>query len=78
MGQQAVSAAVSGDLQQAASLRDQAADLTTGFQARLQQRLQVLRPDIQALCPDIQRLAELQQGIRGSNGRPLDLVQIGQ
>lgn len=78
MGQQAISAAMSGDLQQAATLRDQAADLTTGFQARLQQRLQVLRPDIQALCPDIQRLAELQQGIRASNGRPLDLVQIGQ
>lgn len=78
MGEQAVSAAMSGDLQQAAALRDQAADLTTGFQARLQQRLQVLRPDIQALCPEIQRLAQLQQGIRASNGRPLDLLQIGQ
>jgi len=78
MGQQAISAAMSGDLQQAAALRDQAANLTSGFQPRLQQRLQVLRPEIQALCPDIQRLAELQQGIRASNGRPLNLVQIGQ
>lgn len=78
MGQQALSAAMSGDLQQAAALRDQAANLTTGFQPRLQQRLQVLRPEIQALCPEIQRLAELQQGIRASNGRPLNLVQIGQ
>jgi hypothetical protein len=77
MGQQALSAAMSGDLQQAAALRDQAADLTTGFQARVQQRLQVLRPDIQALCPDIQRLAELQQGIRTSHGRPLNLLEIG-
>jgi len=78
MGQQAISAAMSGDLQQAAALRDQAANLTSGFQPRLQQRLQVLRPEIQVLCPDIQRLAELQQGIRASNGRPLNLVQIGQ
>lgn len=78
MGQQALGAAMSGDLQQAAALRDQAANLTTGFQPRLQQRLQVLRPEIQALCPEIQRLAELQQGIRASNGHPLNLVQISQ
>lgn len=78
LGQQALSAAMSGDLQQAAALRDQAANLSSGFQPRLQQRLQVLRPEIQALCPDIQRLAELQQGIRASNGRPLNLVQLGQ
>jgi hypothetical protein len=78
MGQQAISAAMSGDLQQAAALRDQAANLTSGFQPRLQQRLQALRPEIQMLCPDIQRLAELQQGIRAANGRPLNLVQIGQ
>lgn len=78
LGQQAVNAALSGDLQQAAELRDRASNLATGFQPRLQQRLQALRPEIQALCPDIQRLSELQEGIRGSNGRPLNLVQIGQ
>ena len=63
---------------QAAELRDRATNLTTGFQPRLQQRLQALRPEIQALCPDIQRLSELQEGIRANNGRPLNLVQIGQ
>ena len=78
LGQQAVNAAMSGDLQQAAELRDRATNLATGFQPRLQQRLQVLRPEIQALCPAIQRLSELQLGIRASNGRPLNLVQIGQ
>ncbi|RUL76620.1 DUF2884 family protein [Dyella choica] len=76
LGQQAIAAAMSGDLQQAAALRDQAADLTTGFQPRLQQRLQVLRPEIQALCPAIQRLAELQQGIGASHGRPLNLLDV--
>lgn len=78
LGQQAVSAAMSGDLQQAAALRDQATNLASGFQPRLQQRLQVLRPDIQALCPDIQRLSALQEGLRASNGRPLNLIQVGE
>ncbi|WP_233840922.1 DUF2884 family protein [Dyella sp. 2HG41-7] len=78
LGQQAITAAMSGDLQQAAALRDQASNLASGFQPRLQQRLQVLRPDIQALCPDIQRLSALQEGLRASNGRPLNLIQVGQ
>jgi hypothetical protein len=78
LGQQAVNAAMSGDLQQAAALRDRASNLAGSFQPRLERRLQVLRPQIQALCPDIERLSELQAGIRAGNGRPLNLVQIGQ
>lgn len=78
LGQQAINAALAGDLQAAASLRDRAADLATELQPRLQQRMQALRPQIQALCPSIQRLAELQQGVRGSDGRPLNLLQVGQ
>jgi hypothetical protein len=78
LGQQAINAALAGDLQAAAGLRGRAADLATALQPRLQQRMQALRPQIQALCPSIQRLAELQQGVRGSDGRPLSLLQIGQ
>ena len=78
LGQQAINAALNGDLQTAASLRDRAATLATDLQPRLQQRMQALRPQVEALCPSIQRLAELQQGVRGSNGRPLNLLQIGQ
>ncbi|MGC1550145.1 MAG: DUF2884 family protein [Rhodanobacter sp.] len=78
LGQQALSAAMSGDLQAAADLKDRASTLATQLQPRLQHRMQALRPQIQALCPDIQRLAELQQGLRGSNGRPLNLLQVGQ
>ncbi|TPG11628.1 DUF2884 family protein [Rhodanobacter glycinis] len=78
LGQQAINAALGGDLQAAASLRDRAADLATELQPRLQQRMQALRPQVQALCPSIQRLAELQQGVRGSDGKPLNLVQVGQ
>ncbi|KRF01918.1 hypothetical protein ASG87_10455 [Frateuria sp. Soil773] len=77
LGQQAITAAVSGDMQAAASLRDRAADLSTQLRPRLERRMQALRPQIQALCPSIRRLAELQQGVRGGNGRPLELVQVG-
>jgi hypothetical protein len=77
IGQQAINAALSGDLQTAASLRDRAAALATELQPRLQRRMQALRPQIEALCPSIQRLAELQLGVRGSNGQLLDLLQIG-
>lgn len=78
LGQQALDAAMSGDLQAAASLRDRAADLSTRLQPRLERRMQALRPRIQALCPAIRTLAELQQGVRGANGQPLGLLQIGQ
>lgn len=77
LGQQALSAAMSGDLQGAAALRDRASNLANTWPARLQQRMQVLRPQIEALCPDIQRLASLQQGIRDDQGRPLDLLEVG-
>ncbi|WEN15974.1 DUF2884 family protein [Rhodanobacter sp. AS-Z3] len=76
LGQQAINAALSGDLQTAATLRDRAADLATDLQPRLQARLQVLRPQIEALCPSIRRLAQLQQDVRGSNGQPLNLLQV--
>ncbi|MGN2245365.1 DUF2884 family protein [Frateuria sp. GZRR35] len=77
LGQQALAAAMNGDLAEAARLRDQAADLATQLQPRLQRRMQALRPQVQALCPSIHRLAELQQGVRGADGQPLNLVQVG-
>ena len=76
LGQQAINAALSGDLQGAASLRDRASSLATELQPRLQQRMQALRPQIDALCPAIQRLSRLQQGLRDSRGQPLSLLQI--
>ncbi|MDO1527569.1 DUF2884 family protein [Fulvimonas sp. R45] len=75
LGQQALAAAMSGDLQTAAALRERASALATDWPARLQARMQGLRPQVQALCPDIQRLAELQQGLRDGAGRPLELLQ---
>ncbi|HEY8683007.1 MAG TPA: DUF2884 family protein [Rhodanobacter sp.] len=78
LGQQALNAAMNGDLQAAADLRDRATALATELQPRLQHRMQALRPQIEALCPSIQRLAELQQDVRGVNGHALNLLQIGQ
>lgn len=77
LGQQAIDAAMSGDLQAAANLRDRAGSLATTLQPRLQQRMQALRPQIEALCPAIQRLARLQQGLRDAHGQPLNLLQVG-
>lgn len=77
LGQQALNAAMSGDLQTAAELRDRAANLATQLEPRMRQRMQALRPQIQVLCPAIRQLATLQQGVRDNRGRSLDLLQIG-
>ncbi|HEX5304666.1 MAG TPA: DUF2884 family protein [Dyella sp.] len=76
LGQQALQAAMSGDLETAARLRDQATDLATELRPRLEQRMQALAPEVDALCPSIRRLAELQQGVRDGGGRPLDLLTV--
>ncbi|MEW9572066.1 DUF2884 family protein [Rhodanobacter sp. Si-c] len=77
LGQQALDAALGGDLQTATTLRDRAANLATQLEPRMRQRMQALRPQVEALCPAIRQLATLQQGLHDSRGRPLDLLQIG-
>lgn len=74
--QQAVDAAMNGDLQTAADLRDRGTALATQLQPRIQQRMLAIRPQIAALCPSIDRLTELQQSVRDARGRPLDLLQV--
>ncbi|MBD8881408.1 DUF2884 family protein [Rhodanobacter sp. 7MK24] len=78
LGQQALNAAMNGDLQGAADLRDRAANLATQLEPRMRQRMQALRPQIAALCPAIQQLSALQQGVRDDHGRALNLLQIGE
>ncbi|MBN8923079.1 MAG: hypothetical protein BGP10_02580 [Rhodanobacter sp. 68-29] len=77
LGQQALDAAMSGDLQAAATLRDRASNLATQLEPRMRQRMQALRPQVESLCPAIRQLAALQQGLRDNRGRPLDLLQVG-
>lgn len=76
LGQQALQAAMSGDLQQAAELRDQAADLVGQLRPRLLQRMQALRPQVQALCPAMRQLYDLQSEVRDADGRPLNLLSV--
>lgn len=76
LSQQAINAALAGDLQGAANLRDRASSLATELQPRMQQRMQALRPQIEALCPAIQQLSRLQHGLRSNRGQPLNLLQI--
>ncbi|TAL75350.1 MAG: DUF2884 family protein [Rhodanobacter sp.] len=78
LGQQAIDAATSGDLQAAGALRDRAADLATQLEPRMRQRMQQLRPQVLALCPTVRQLVSLQQGVRDNHGRTLDLIDLGQ
>ena len=77
LAKQAVAVAVNGDLDAAATLQSRATDLAGDLRPRLQRRMHALRPQIAALCPSIKRLYDLQRDIRGPNGRPLDLLDIG-
>jgi hypothetical protein len=74
IGQQAVAAALAGDLAAAAGLRDRAASLADDPAAPLRRRMQALEPAVRALCPAIDELARLQRGLRDDRGRPLQLL----
>lgn len=76
LGAQALAAAATGDLAAAAELRDRAADLAGNLRPRIERRMQALRPRIAELCPAIRQLHELQDGVRGADGRPLALLEI--
>lgn len=78
MGQQAIDHAMSGDLQSAAHLRDQALHVASTLEAKLRQSLQPLRPQIRALCPDIQSLDTLESGMTSAlpTGGRLNLIEI--
>ncbi len=73
---QALATALGGDLDGAAAMRDRAADLASELRPKLERRLQVLRPQVAALCPSIRTLHDLQRGLRDRDGRALDLLTI--
>lgn len=76
LGAQAMAAVAEGDLATAADLHARAADVGNGIEARLERRLQALRPRVEALCPSIRRLAGLQQGLRDADRKALDLLTL--
>lgn len=75
--QQAMTAAVEGDLGAASDLRDRALHLGADLQARMQQRLEVLRPRVRALCPSLHALDVLESGFSTPlpGGVRLDLIE---
>lgn len=75
VGQQAISAALGGDLAAAAALRDRAASLADDPAAPLRRRMQALEPAVRSLCPAVDELARLQRGLRDDRGRPLQLLE---
>jgi hypothetical protein len=79
--ERAAAAAREGDLGSVLSMGAQRGGLIAGvidsdLAQRLASTLAPLRPQIQALCPSLQRLADLQRGVRGPDGKPLDLIGI--
>jgi len=77
--QQAVTAALSGDLDAAAQLRHRATHMATALRTRIRQKLQVLRPQVQALCPSLQRVDQLESGIHTPfpGGVRINLIDVG-
>lgn len=77
--QQAVTVAMSGDLDAAAQLRQRATNMATELRARIRRKLQVLRPQVQALCPSLQRLDQLESGIHTPlpGGVRINLIDVG-
>ncbi len=76
LSQQAIEAAVGGDLNAAAALRERTANLGSELRPRMSRRMRALRPQIEALCPSLRGLRDLQRDIRDVNGHPLDLLEI--
>jgi hypothetical protein len=79
--ERAAAAAREGDLGAVLSMGAQHGGLIAGvvdgdLGQRLASTLAPLRPQVQALCPSLQRLADLQRGVRGADGKPLDLIGI--
>jgi hypothetical protein len=75
IGQQAISAALEGDLEATARLRDRAASRADDPAAALRRGMQALEPAVRALCPAIGELARLQRDLRDDRGRPLQLLE---
>lgn len=81
LARQAADAVMGADLDALASLREHPTGLLAGLMGdglleRLEPHMQALRPQVAALCPSVRRLYELQRGLRGANGRPLDLIEL--
>lgn len=79
LAQQAMDAAMRGNLAGAAALRDKAVKVRPSLEARIQQKLQALQPEADKLCPALRTLDALEAGMTATlpDGSRLNLIEIG-
>jgi Protein of unknown function (DUF2884) len=79
LARQAVEAALRGDLAAASALTNRAAGLRASLEARIRNRLEVLRPEADKLCPALRRLDTLESAVDTAlpGGGRLDLLEVG-
>jgi hypothetical protein len=79
LARQAIEVALRGDLAAASALTNRAAGLRASLEARIRNRLEVLRPEADKLCPALRRLDALGSAVGTAlpGGGRLDLLEVG-
>ncbi len=79
LARQAVEVALRGDLAAAGTLTNRAAGLRASLEARIRNRLEVLRSEAEKLCPALRRLDALESAVGTAlpGGGRLDLLEVG-
>jgi hypothetical protein len=79
LAQQAMDAAMRGDLAGATVLRDKAVKVRPSLEARIQRKLETLQPEADRLCPALRTLDALESGMAATlpDGSRLNLIEIG-
>ncbi len=79
LAQQALDAALRGDLAGAAAIKGKAEKMRPSLEARIQRKLETLQPEVDRLCPALRNLDTLESGMAATlpDGNRLNLVEIG-
>jgi hypothetical protein len=79
LAQQALDAAMRGDLAAAAAIKDKAEKVRPSLEARIQRKLETLQPEVDRLCPSLRNLDTIESGVAATlpDGRRLNLVEVG-
>lgn len=79
LARQALDFALRGDFAAAGALTNRAAGLRRSLEARIRNRLDVLRPEVDKLCPAARRLDALESAVGAAlpGGGRLDLLEVG-
>jgi len=79
LAQQAMDAAMRGDLAAAAAIGGKAEKVRPSLEVRIQQKLQTLQPEADKLCPALRALDALEAGMTATlpDGSRLNLIDIG-